>query len=117
MRIPIKVTSYKSRALAAEAERDALQRELTMADALEVTLRGQIDSLLERINDYHRRAVLAEAEARIATDSKVRLLTKIREWIDTPSSTVRRASRVALADHLGVAHPAATVEAAKDAAA
>ena len=101
MRIPIKVASWKSRALAAEQERDALQRELTMADAVETSLRASLDRALERFNaEWVNRAMQEQRALRAEAG-----LQRVRAWIETPSSKIRRATRVDLADHLGWPHP------------
>lgn len=108
MRIPVRVINWKSRALAAEQERDALQRELTMADAVETTLRARLDEGLEALAAAHNRRLAAENardiaihEARMSRAATATLQAKVRTWIDTPSSAIRRGSRVALANHLG----------------
>ena len=116
MRIPISITNWKSRAMAAEDECDSLRRELTMADALEVTLRGQLDHALERIHELHCSLAMANCEKEVLTAEARRTIAEqsttlgqVRCWIDHQSSTVRRAVRVNLAEFLGWTPPPPTV--------
>ena len=116
MRIPISITSWKSRAMAAENECDSLRRELAAADQVEETLRARLDEALERINDYHRRAVIATAQVDLLRDESVRSiaelqgqLDRVKQWIATPSSVDRLATRRHLAEFLGWPVPTETV--------
>ena len=104
----IKVTNWKARALAAEAERDAALTEQTLAEAENASIRASLDAAIDRCRVLFEQVAFEQrrvGQIEVERDFHLAQVAKVRQWIDTRSETVRRSARVALAEHLGWSLP------------